>query len=102
MYSILTLLLVWCFSLNGNNRQSQVIDLCQYAVQSRLISHFSLKDSLTVLSGNGEATEPVRPGRINAALDKDKVSGWLIVIAPVGHLNAPSSLDVFLPIIWID
>jgi hypothetical protein len=91
----------WCYPFNGDDYQSQFIDLCQDAVQGGLMVHRSLEDSLAILWADGKAIEPVRPGWVNHPLDTDTIAGWLVIIASVSHRVAPIFLGVFPDlIIW--
>jgi hypothetical protein len=63
--------------------------------------HLAFEDSFAILWGDGEATEPVRPGWVNRPLDTDTIAGWLVIIASVSHKVAPIFLGVFpILIIW--
>lgn len=52
-------ILAWCNLFYQEDYQTQLIDLCQYAMQSGLMVHLTLEDSLAILWDDCEAAEPV-------------------------------------------
>ena len=92
MCSILILLDLRYLSLNGNDRQTQLVDLCQHAVQSGLVGHLPFEQALTIFLSDGEAVEPIRPGLVKLPLDANYIVGWLIVITTIRYKNPPLSL----------